>query len=376
MAMLEYGDDFIVQDALSYITGKTDNIVIRPKISVKELLGGGCVNLKPSMRLREYYNYVFYHGSSPTLSQDQNYFSLVLTVLQKLRDEDADNDDEAYDAMSSEDIFKLLVEEGTLFDRDDEDDEDYHDRSSKQVRETKELIAPLRTKDEQAIINFLTLGDDSEFNESKKKMAIDFLNTKWFPWLYQIASNSNKKKTVTKWIQVNPNNKSQEIRDDTTILISQNDGAYMLRVVKPIDIQQVKVFCRCHSLSLSDQMKSPGDATIGFVDDETTVASIAGLDNDGSVLDASGVMASLMVTSTPKPQVKRKRVRSFFMLPARVEGKHPNVLRCKRCGTFLHIKCHKDLDGCCNCFHDGAPIGKLLFDDNDDEYEALENEEN
>lgn len=403
MAMLEYGDDFIVQDALSYISGKTDNIVIRPKISVKELCGGS-VTLKPSITLRKYYNSIFYtsFGESTTIggikssgihsSQDQKYFPLVLKLLQTLRKDEADNNDEAYEAMTAESVFKQLVGEGTLFDRDDEDDEDYSVKKPTLLPkvDSHSSSAQSRGANEQDIINFLTTGDDSEFNENKKKMAIDFLNNKWFPWLYQLATNSNKKKTTTGWIQVNPAS-SQEIRPDTTMLIGntipttaqqqqeeeegeKSSSSYMLRVIKPIDVEQVKVFCRCRFLSIMDQTKSPGDSTIAD-DDNTTVAS----GNDGSVLDSSSIMTATISSgsilhATPKTQRRKRNSNSFFTLPARVEGKNQNVGTCQKCGIFVHNKCHVDLLGCCNCFQDNGSAAKQLFGDNEDENDYQDEE--
>jgi len=279
MAMLEYGDEFIVEDALSYLeSGGMKEIVLRPKISVDELVGGA-MNLTQSVELRKYYNMMFYDKEVDLIQQTS--FKLVLQVLEKLRAFDNDNDDQSYEMMAAANIISLLFENDPLVSRE-EDDEDFASEEQFSGCNLSASQIGEQLMSEQDILDMLIAGGDDEIDLQKAKdTAMHYLETIWLPWLYGLAMDSK-----VSWISTFASSSTKL----ATMLIQkeESNSAFSLQVIKPIEVAQVKVFCCC-----------------------------------AHVLPSS---------TTPKSK-------EFFRLTAR-SVKNVNVWPCDKCGIYLHKDCH------------------------------------
>ena len=318
MAMLEYGDEFIVEDALSYLeSGGMKEIVLRPKIFASELIIGN--SLKQIIELRKYYNFLLYHCLSSTeepaaldeKKQVQGRFQLVLRLLELLRMNNLRNNDESYDLMTARNIASLLLfnDEFFLSDDDDEEDEDYLPSTvgSPPQPDSSSLLPSSTSSDEKRSLSssswneeqLLTLfqmrddGEDEEVDTTQTKdTAIHYLETIWLPWLYGLAMDSK-----VSWISTFASSSTKL----ATMLIQkeESNSAFSLQVIKPIEVAQVKVFCCCDSAQFFCH----------------------------ALRSVSGV------------------------------GKSINVWPCVKCGIFLHKVCHPtvvDVDGgivnyCRNC---------------------------
>ena len=238
MAMLEYGDEFIVEDALSYLeSGGMKEIVLRPKISVDELVGGA-MNLTQSVELRKYYNMMFYDKEVDLIQQTS--FKLVLQVLEKLRAFDNDNDDQSYEMMAAANIISLLFENDPLVSRE-EDDEDFASEEQFSGCNLSASQIGEQLMSEQDILDMLIAGGDDEIDLQKAKdTAMHYLETIWLPWLYGLAMDSK-----VSWISTFASSSTKL----ATMLIQkeESNSAFSLQVIKPIEVAQVKVFCCCDS---------------------------------------------------------------------------------------------------------------------------------